>query len=88
MARVVDAGMTNCPVLVVLWLMVGLRLMVGSRGMVWCRCHHRGVISWRCWFMVGWRRRGIWCRLMIGWGRWGIRFIYAARSFCGMFLGL
>merc|ERR1719291_716064 len=86
MAGVVHAGVANCAVLVVLRLVVGLGLMVGSRGVVGCRCHHRGVISWRCWFMVGWRRRGIWCRLMIGWwrrgiwcrfmvgwGRWGIR---------------
>merc|ERR1719420_1170250 len=80
MAGVVDAGMTNCTMLIVLWLMVGLWGVVG------CRCHHRGMIRWRCWFMVGWRRgriRGrlmigwrwgsIWCRLMVSWGRWGIR---------------
>merc|ERR1719291_1577566 len=86
MAGVVHAGVANCAMLVVLRLVVGLGLMVGSRGVIVCRCHHRGVISWRCWFMVGWRRRGIWCRLMIGWwrrgiwcrfmvgwGRWGIR---------------
>ena len=73
MARVVDAGMTNCPVLVVLWLVVGLRLMVGSRGMVGCRCHHRGVIRRRGWLMVGWGRGCIWRRFMVGWCRWGIR---------------
>ena len=73
MAGVVHTGMTNCAVLVVLRLVVGLGLMVGSRGVVGCRGHHRGVIRWRGWFMVGWRRGGIWRRFMIGWGRWGIR---------------
>ena len=73
MARVVDAGMTNCPVLVVLWLVVGLRLMVGSRGMVGCRCHHRGVIRRRGWLMVGWGRGCIWRRFMVRWCRRGIR---------------
>merc|ERR1719507_1450596 len=72
MAGVVHAGMTNCAVLVVLRLVVWLRLVVRSRGVVGCRGHHRGVISWRCWFMVGWWRGGIWCRLMIGWWRRGI----------------
>merc|ERR550539_738531 len=72
-AGVVHAGMANCAVLVVLWLVVGLRLVVGSRGVVGCRGHHRGVIRWRGWFVVGWRRGGIWRRFMIGWGRWGIR---------------
>merc|ERR1719397_1129612 len=57
MAGVVDAGMANCPVLVVLRLVVRLWLMVGGRGVVGCRCHHRGMVCWRGWFMVGWRRR-------------------------------
>merc|ERR1719397_2089261 len=70
MAGAVDAGMTNCTVLIVLWLMVRLWLMVGSRGVVGCRCNHRGMICWRCWFMVGWRRGGIWCRLMVDWRGW------------------
>merc|ERR1719397_1015783 len=67
MAGVVDAGMANCTVLVVLRLVVRLWLMVGSRGVVGCRCNHRGMVRWRCWFMVGWRRGGIWSRLMVDW---------------------
>merc|ERR1719397_923267 len=73
MAGVVDAGMANCPVLVVLWLVVWLWLMVGGRGVVGCRCHHRGMVRWRCWFMVGWRRGGVGGRLMADWRGGGIR---------------
>merc|ERR1719397_1940428 len=72
MAGVVDAGMANCTVLVVLRLVVRLWLMVGSRGVVGCRCNHRGMVRWRCWFMVGWRRGGIWSRLMVDWRGRGV----------------
>merc|ERR550532_194356 len=71
-AGVVHAGMTNCAVLVVLRLVVGLWLVVRSRGVVGCRGHHRGVIRWRGWFMVGWGRGGIRCWLMVDWWGWGI----------------
>merc|ERR1719222_684313 len=53
MAGVVHAGMANCAVLVMLRLVVGLGLVVGGRGVVGCRGHHRGVIRWRRWFVVG-----------------------------------
>jgi len=84
MAGVVDAGMANCPVLVVLRLVVRLWLMVGGRGVVGCRCNHRGMICWRCWFMVGWRRGGIWCRLMVDWRGWcvGGRFNVGRGRWC------
>merc|ERR1719397_1563522 len=72
MAGVVDAGMTNCSVLIVLRLVVRLWFMVGSRGVVGCRCNHRGMICWRCWFMVGWRRGGVGGRLMVDWRGWCI----------------
>lgn len=72
MAGVVDAGMTNCPVLIVLRLVVRLWLMVGSRGVVGCRCHHRGMVCRGGRFMVGRRRGGIWCRLMVDWRGWGV----------------
>ena len=54
---------------VVLWLMVGLGLMVGGRGMVRCGCHHRNMVGWRCGFMMDGGRGGIRCWLVID--RWG-----------------
>merc|ERR1719458_848448 len=77
MARVIHAGVSNCPVLIVFGLVVRLRLMVGSRGVIGCGCHHRGMIGWGrwgiwCWLMVDWRGWGIRGRLMIDWRRWGV----------------
>ena len=65
MARVIHAGVSNCPVLIVFGLVVRLRLMVGSRRVIGCGCHHRG--------MIGWGRGGIWCWLMVDWRGGGIR---------------
>merc|ERR1719278_2181534 len=77
MARVIHAGVSNCPVLIVFGLVVRLRLMVGSRRVIGCGCHHRGMIGWGrwgiwCWLMVDWRGWGIRGRLMIDWRRWGV----------------
>ena len=42
MARVIHAGVSDCPVLVVFGLVVRLRLMVGGRRVIGSRC----VVNW------------------------------------------
>ena len=73
MTGVVHTGVSNRTMFVVLWLMVGLGLMVGGRGMVRCGCHHRNMVGWRCGFMMDGGSGGIRCWLVIDWWGWCVR---------------